>query len=147
MRLIRTFGPKINADSRRMRRNGLAGARRDGDPGRISGPFLSGPIQALLREPEPETTTRKILSKAFDQSSRQFIDALIKALPQIPRAEIEWRFHFMLGAMFYTMADSGRIQALTNGRVDPGQLIISLTGGDIMVTTRIHLKDHDSRAG
>ena len=34
----------------------------------------------------------------------------------------EWRFHFMLGAMFYTMADSGRIQALTNGRVDPGNV-------------------------
>jgi AcrR family transcriptional regulator len=88
-------------------------------------PQFGGPAFVKLRArlaTEPETTTRKILSKAFDQSSRQFIDALIKALPQIPRAEIEWRFHFMLGAMFYTMADSGRIQALTNGRVDPGDV-------------------------
>ena len=44
------------------------------------------------------------------------------ALPQQPRAEIEWRYHFMLGAMFYTMANSGRIQALTNGRCDPGDV-------------------------
>jgi AcrR family transcriptional regulator len=88
-------------------------------------PQFGGPAFVKLRArlaTEPETTTRKILSKAFDQSSRQFIDALIKALPQMPRAEVEWRFHFMLGAMFYTMADSGRIQALTNGRVDPGNV-------------------------
>ena len=90
-------------------------------------PQLEQILDAFLRPAltlgvQPETTTRKILSKAFDQSSRQFIDALIKALPQMPRAEVEWRFHFMLGAMFYTMADSGRIQALTNGRVDPGDV-------------------------
>jgi AcrR family transcriptional regulator len=88
-------------------------------------PQFGGPAFVKLRArlaTEPESTTRKILSKAFDQSSRKFIDALVKALPQIPRAEIEWRFHFMLGAMFYTMADSGRIQALTNGRVDPGDV-------------------------
>jgi len=88
-------------------------------------PQFGGPAFVKLRArlaTEPETTTRKILSKAFDQSSRQFIDALVKALPNMPRAEVEWRFHFMLGTMFYTMADSGRIQALTNGRIDPGDV-------------------------
>ena len=88
-------------------------------------PQFGGPAFVKLRArlaTEPESTTRKILSKAFDQSSRRFIDALVKALPQIPRAEVEWRFHFMLGAMFYTMADSGRIQALTSGRIDPGDV-------------------------
>jgi AcrR family transcriptional regulator len=71
---------------------------------------------------EPEALSRKILSKAFDASSRAFIDAIAEALPDLPRAEVEWRFHFMLGAMFYTMADSGRIQALTKGRIDPGDV-------------------------
>lgn len=71
---------------------------------------------------EPEALSRKILSKAFDASSRAFIDAIAAALPELPRAEVEWRFHFMLGAMFYTMADSGRIQALTKGRIDPGNV-------------------------
>jgi hypothetical protein len=28
----------------------------------------------------------------------------------------------MLGAMYYTMANSGRIQALTGGRCDPGDV-------------------------
>jgi AcrR family transcriptional regulator len=88
-------------------------------------PQFGGPAFVKLRArlaTEPVTMTRKILSKAFDLSSRKFIDAIASALPKMPRAEVEWRFHFMLGAMFYTMADSGRIQALTSGRVDPGDV-------------------------
>ena len=88
-------------------------------------PQFGGPAFVKLRArlaTEPETLSRKILSKAFDLSSKKFIDAIAAALPQQPRAEIEWRFHFMLGAMFYTMANSGRIQALTSGRIDPGNV-------------------------
>lgn len=88
-------------------------------------PQFGGPAFVKLRArlaTEPEALSRKILSKAFDLSSKKFIDAIAQALPQLPRAEIEWRFHFMLGAMFYTMADSGRIQALTSGRCDPGDV-------------------------
>lgn len=88
-------------------------------------PQFGGPAFVKLRARlgmEPVNTTRKILSKAFDLSSRKFIDAIALALPKMPRAEVEWRFHFMLGAMFYTMADSGRIQSLTSGRVDPGDV-------------------------
>lgn len=88
-------------------------------------PRFGGPAFVKLRArlaTEPETLSRKILSKAFDLSSREFLDALARALPDVPRAEIEWRFHFMLGAMFYTMANTGRIQSLTKGRVDPGNV-------------------------
>jgi AcrR family transcriptional regulator len=86
---------------------------------------FGGPAFVKLRARlanEPEALSRKILSKAFDLSSRQFMDAIVQVLPNVPRAEIEWRFHFMLGAMFYTMANTGRIQALTSGRVDPGNV-------------------------
>ena len=88
-------------------------------------PRFGGPAFVKLRArlaTEPETLSRKILAKAFDLSSRKFIEAIAMALPDLPRAEVEWRFHFMLGAMFYTMADSGRIQALTKGRIDPGDV-------------------------
>ena len=92
-------------------------------------PRFGGPAFVKLRArlgTEPQSLSRKILSKAFDRSSRNFIEALVKALPDVPRADIEWRFHFMLGAMFYTMADSGRIQALTGGRCDPGDVTRAL---------------------
>jgi AcrR family transcriptional regulator len=88
-------------------------------------PRFGGPAFVKLRARlgmEPEKTSRKILAKAFDASSRQFLDAIIAVLPGQPREEIEWRYHFMLGAMFYTMADSGRIQSLTDGRCDPGDV-------------------------
>jgi AcrR family transcriptional regulator len=71
---------------------------------------------------EPETVSRRILANAFDESSGDFLAALGRALPQIPAPDLEWRFHFMLGAMFYTMADAGRIQSLTDGRCDPGRV-------------------------
>jgi AcrR family transcriptional regulator len=71
---------------------------------------------------EPEAVSRKILAKAFDESSGEFLKALALALPNIPQADLEWRFHFMLGSMFYTMADAGRIQSLTDGRCDPGRV-------------------------
>jgi len=86
---------------------------------------LGGPAFVRLRArlaTEPEKIARKILSKAFDLSSKRFIEAVAKALPDIPHAQVEWRFHFMLGAMVYTMGNSGRIQALTGGRCDPGDL-------------------------
>ena len=88
-------------------------------------PRFGGPAFVKLRArlaTEPETLSRKILAKAFDLSSRKFIDAIARRCRELPRAEVEWRFHFMLGAMFYTMADSGRIQALTKGRIDPGDV-------------------------
>jgi AcrR family transcriptional regulator len=84
-----------------------------------------GRLRARLAT-EPEKLARKLLSKAFDHSSRRFIEAIAKALPEIPRPEVEWRFHFMLGAMFYTMANSGRIQALTAGRCDPGNVALAI---------------------
>ncbi len=92
-------------------------------------PQFGGPAFVKLRArlgTEPEMMSRKILAKAFDQSSRQFIDAIAQGLPQQPGEEIEWRYHFMLGAMFYTMANSGRIQSLTDGRCDPGDVKLAL---------------------
>jgi AcrR family transcriptional regulator len=68
---------------------------------------------------ERDDTVRRILSQAFDASSRKFIEAIAEALPELPRAELYWRFHFLIGSMFYTMADSGRIQALSEGECDP----------------------------
>lgn len=90
------------------------GSQRNGGP-------AFGRLRARLAT-EPEALSRKILSVAFDASSHRFIDAIAHALPKLPRAEVEWRFHFMLGAMYYTMANSGRIQALTGGRCDPGDV-------------------------
>ncbi len=69
---------------------------------------------------EPEAFSRRILASAFDDSSKHYIAALHRLLPDLAAEELGWRFHFLLGAMFYTMADPGRIQSLTGGACDPG---------------------------
>lgn len=68
----------------------------------------------------------RILSKGFDESSRAFIDALKKALPEQSETDVYWRFHMLLGTMVYTTLDTGRIRSLSGGRVDTGDLKAAL---------------------
>lgn len=78
-----------------------------------------GKLRARLSV-ESEELYRKILSRAFDASTRAFLDAIAQALPHLPRREVEWRFLFMLGTMIYAMADTGRIKSLTDNAAAPG---------------------------
>jgi len=61
----------------------------------------------------------KLVSRNFDESSSAFIDALCDALPNLSRTEICWRFHFLLGSIYYTAAGPHRIYAFSNGACDP----------------------------
>lgn len=70
--------------------------------------------------------TRALMAKYFDRSSAMFLAALAAALPHLPPRDLHWRFHFMLGTMVYTMANPGRIQALTGGACDPADMDASL---------------------
>jgi AcrR family transcriptional regulator len=85
-------------------------------------PRFGGPTFVKLRArlaTESEAISRRILATAFDESSRRFLEALERALPHVPRKDLQWRFHFLLGTMVYTMADNGRIQALTGDACEP----------------------------
>ena len=72
--------------------------------------ILSGENSALLE---------KLIADNFDQSSRIFVEALRKCLPHLTIEDILWRFHFLLGAIYYTGAGPHRIRELSNGRCDP----------------------------
>ena len=39
---------------------------------------------------------RRILSQAFDASTAAFLEAVVAALPDLPRAEVEWRFPYFI---------------------------------------------------
>lgn len=104
-------------------------------PGRGRPPMLEQVLEAFLRPAfshgaefgrlrarlsvESEALYRRILSEAFDASTRAFLDAVIAALPGLPPAEVTWRFHFMLGTMVSSMANSGRIQSISDDAIDP----------------------------
>jgi AcrR family transcriptional regulator len=61
----------------------------------------------------------KLVAENFDQSSSAFIDELCECLPHLSRTDVCWRFHFLLGAIYYTAAGPHRITAFSHGRCDP----------------------------
>lgn len=67
---------------------------------------------------EREDVRREVLANAFDSSSRLALDELAKALPKLPVTELRWRFHFLLGAMVYTMAVPGRLESITEDGIN-----------------------------
>jgi AcrR family transcriptional regulator len=71
---------------------------------------------------EKHATANAMLKRAFDETSKRFVAELCKTLPHLPRKDVFWRFHFILGAMTYTMANPGRIQSLSNNLCDPSDV-------------------------
>ena len=68
---------------------------------------------------EREELARNLIARYFNDTSRRFIDALAKALPQIGMEELYFRFHFLLGAQYYTLLNPNRVSDLSGGLCDP----------------------------
>jgi AcrR family transcriptional regulator len=64
----------------------------------------------------------QLVAENFDSSSAEFIDALCECLPELPRDEVLWRFHFMLGTIYYSATGPHRIKAFSQGRCDPASV-------------------------
>lgn len=78
---------------------------------------------------EGNEVARKIIAQTFDDTSHAFIDAIHETLPHIPRNEIIWRSHFLLGALYYTLVTPERVSRLARGEADgadPGEAIEQL---------------------
>jgi len=67
---------------------------------------------------EGNAVAGKIIAQTFDDTSHAFIDAICESLPQIPRTEIVWRSHFLLGALYYTLVTPERVSRLARGEAD-----------------------------
>jgi AcrR family transcriptional regulator len=68
---------------------------------------------------EREALARNLIAQHFNETSRRFIEALGKVLPQIGTEELYFRFHFLLGAQYYTLLNPNRIFDLSGGVCDP----------------------------
>ena len=69
---------------------------------------------------EGNEVARKIIAQTFDDTSHAFIDAIHDSLPHIPRKDIVWRSHFLLGALYYTLVTPERVSRLSRGSADGG---------------------------
>jgi AcrR family transcriptional regulator len=69
---------------------------------------------------EGNAVAGKIIAQTFDDTSHAFIDAICESLPHVPRTEVVWRSHFLLGALYYTLVTPERVSRLSRGEADGG---------------------------
>src|ERR1700759_4965938 len=67
---------------------------------------------------EGNEVVRRIIAQTFDDISHDFIDAINESLPYIPRRDIVWRSHFLLGALYYSLVTPDRVSRLSRGEAD-----------------------------
>lgn len=73
----------------------------------------------LARElTDPSSEGRGIFRETFDPIARMMIDAISELFPDWTRAEVNWAYQTMLGAMMVVMMDNGRIARLSDGAAD-----------------------------
>lgn len=77
---------------------------------------------------EPAQFIRQFMAEEYAEVMERYLAALYRALPDVPKDEIVWRLHFMMGAVSYAISGIDAL-ALVTGRVDtdPAQLKPRLT--------------------
>lgn len=61
---------------------------------------------------DPAPFIRQFLSAQYAQMIARFKDAFARALPQLPRKELSWRLHFIMGALSYTLAGTDALKII-----------------------------------
>lgn len=80
-----------------------------------------------------------VFKKFYDPTAKAYIDRLSSLLPGVPRASIYWTFTFFLGALTASMAETGRVDRLSDGACESSNLVAMqeellkfVTGGLVM---------------
>ena len=68
---------------------------------------------------DPSEFIRTFLANEYVGVMERYKAALFKALPDVPKAEIVWRFHFMLGATSYAIAGTDALRVVTDWQIEP----------------------------
>jgi len=61
---------------------------------------------------DPAPFIRRFLSQQYAAMIARFKDAFAHALPQLPRKELSWRLHFIMGALSYTLAGTDALKII-----------------------------------
>ena len=67
---------------------------------------------------DPSEFIRAFLAHEYKTVMDRYKEALFKALPEVPKAEIVWRFHFMLGATSYAIAGTDALRLVTDWQIE-----------------------------
>jgi AcrR family transcriptional regulator len=89
---------------------------------------LSGPggrafirLQARVHS-ECDELSFQLRRDVYDTQAKRFITGLERALPQLDPAEVNWRFVFVIGAIFYMSSGVDRLVDLSSGRYDSEEI-------------------------
>jgi len=58
---------------------------------------------------------RTLMGKTFDRTVREFIQAVMASLPGAAPEDIFWGYNFLTGALTLSLAETGRLDALSDG--------------------------------
>jgi len=93
---------------------------------------------------DPSPTLRDFLAERYSATIERFKEAFAEALPEIPRRELIWRLHFMMGALAYTLAgaDTWRlIAALSAAEKPTDELLLGRLAPFLIAGLRAPLPD------
>ncbi len=75
-------------------------------------------LRAILLA-ENSMLLEQLVAENFDETSRTFVKAFCECLPHLKIEDVLWRFHFLLGGIYYTALGPHRIHILSNGKCNP----------------------------
>jgi hypothetical protein len=55
---------------------------------------------------EPAEMVQALSREHYEELGRRFMEAFARALPEVPRAELYWRFKLVVGVLTYILADT-----------------------------------------
>ncbi len=61
---------------------------------------------------DPAPFIRRLLSDQYAEMIARFKSAFGRALPHLPRKELSWRLHFIMGALSYTLAGTDALKII-----------------------------------
>lgn len=92
----------------------------------FTGPFLKRSLEGgrgwkayarvIAQTANSPRWSRELMAEEFDPVAREFIAGVRRSLPEAEAENIYWGFHFLLGAMTITFAQTGRVDGLSDGR-------------------------------
>ena len=62
---------------------------------------------------DPAPFIRRFLSEQYAQMITRFKGAFGRALPHLPKKELSWRLHFIMGALSYTLAGTDALKIIS----------------------------------
>jgi AcrR family transcriptional regulator len=91
----------------------------------VRDPSRNGPTFCKLMgrlHSESNTKMAEVFKKHLGGFAQRLMPALQRSLPDLPKEELLWRMHFMMGAVAHTLRGSPVTAVMSDGVIDPSDL-------------------------